>query len=169
MKHILIAALFGLLLIGCDKSNPVDEVTAGDALYGEEAMYKTTISTDDELARMNGNGPAHDLLRHGRMLGHLKTRLELTDTQFESVKVYAASMFEALKEIRTQVHDGLITRDEAHALVSEVRAQFVESVILILTEDQISKFERWIAEFWNKPHRRHGHGGPGGPGGNNRP
>ncbi len=162
---MIIPALFALLLVGCDQSNPVEQNYLSDALYGEESMYKATITTEAELSVMKGEGSAHDSVRHGRMLGHLKTYLELTDAQFDSAKVYAGTMFETLKNIRTQVHDSVITRAEAKVLVVEARAEFVASIKLILTADQIVKFERWVTEFWNKHPRRHGHGGRGGHGG----
>jgi hypothetical protein len=165
MKHILAAAFFALLLVGCDQSNPVENSTGGEALYSEESMYKMTIMSDTEIERMQGNGPGHDSLRHGRMLGHLKTVVGLTDVQFDSVKVYAQTMFLALNNIRSQVHDSLITREQAKVLVAEVRAQFVASISTILTADQTAKFEEWVTKFWNKPPHRRGPGGRGGHGG----
>jgi hypothetical protein len=170
MKSIFAALMMALLVVGCDNSNPVDERSDSQAMFGEETMYKTAISTDTELEQMQGNGPGHDSLRHGRMLGHLKMFVGLTDVQFDSVKVYAQTMFVGLNEIRSQVHDSLITREEAKVLVTAVRAQFIASVTAIITADQTAKFEEWVANFWNKPpHRkgpggRGGHGGPGGGG-----
>jgi hypothetical protein len=165
MKHFLIAGLFALLLVGCDKSNPVEQNSTGEALYSEKTMYKTTVSTDVELSQMQGNGPAHDSLRHGRMLGHLKIFLGLTDAQYDSVKVYAQTVFLALQDIRTQVHDSVITRDQARELVIAVRSQFIASVKLILTPDQIIKFDEWVSHFWNRPPHHRGPGGRGGHGG----
>lgn len=171
MKQLLVAALFAVLMIGCDKSNPVQSDTGGDALYSEQSMLKTALTSEAEIEPMHGNGPAHDSIRHGRMLGHLKIHLGLTDAQFDSIKVYAQTMFVALKDIRTQVHDSLITKDQALVLVIAAREQFVTSIKSILTAEQLIKFEKWVTNFWNKPPRRHGHGGrgghggPGGPGG----
>ena len=163
--------MFALLMVGCDNSTSVDTTSAaGEALFSEESMYKTVTSTDDDLAQMHGEGPVHDSLRHGRMLGHLKVHLGLTDEQFDSVKVYAKSMFLTLKDIRDQVHDSLITREQARELVTAARTQFVASIKLILTEEQLIKLEDWITNFWNRPpHRRHGHRGPGGPDGPGHP
>jgi hypothetical protein len=165
MKHFLAAAVFALILVGCDQSNPVENSTGGEALYSEASMYKMTIMSDTEIEQMQGNGPGHDSLRHGRMLGHLKTVVGLTDVQFDSVKVYAQTMFVALNDIRSQVHDSLITREQAQVRVAEVRAQFVASITAILTTDQLAKFEEWVANFWNKPPHRRGPGGRGGHGG----
>ncbi len=165
MKNILLAAIFALILVGCDRSNPVGSGDTSEALYSEEAMYTTAVSSDIEIVHMQGNGPGHDSIRHGRMLGHLKVHLGLSDAQFDSVKVYAETMFLSLKDIRTQVHDSLITKVQARELVKAARDQFVTSVNSILTGDQIAKFERWIAKFWHKHPRRPGHDGRGGHGG----
>ncbi len=163
MKNFLAAALFALLLVGCDKSNPIENSASSDALFGEETMYKTTITSEDEMVRMHGNGPAHDSLRHGRMLGHLKRYVRLTDVQMDSVKVYAITLFNTMKGIRTQVRDSLITRAQARELVKGARDQFVSSIRAILTTEQVTKFDEWVKKFWNKHPRRHGHGGRGGP------
>ncbi len=165
MKNILVAAIFALLLVGCDRSNPVESDNTSDALYSETTMYNTAVSSDAELVGLQADGVAHDSIRHGRMLGHLKVFVGLSDEQFDSVKVYAQTMFLSLKDIRTQVHDSLITKEQARELVKASRDQFVTSVKSILTGDQIAKFERWITNFWSKHPRRHGHGGHGGRGG----
>ena len=164
MKQILAAMLFTFILIGCDNSNPSDANVNSEAMYGEETMYKTTISTYSEISLMQGNGPGHDSIRHGRMLGHLKTYVGLTDVQFDSVKVYAQTLFLSLKDIHKQYHDSLITREEARELVKTARGQFVISVKSILTEEQSAKFDVWVERFWNKPPHRGGHGKPGGRG-----
>ncbi|MCK9408019.1 MAG: hypothetical protein M0R68_02680 [Bacteroidetes bacterium] len=165
MKQILVAALFALVLVGCDKSNPVENTTSSEALFSEESMYKTTIMTDVEIEQRHGIDSGHDSLRHGRMLGHLKMFIGLTEIQFDSVKKYAQTMFITLHDIRSQVHDSLITRDQARELVVAARVQFVTSVTLILTAEQVVKFEEWVANFWNNPSHRRGHGGKGGHGG----
>lgn len=172
MRHTIVAALFALLLVGCDNSNPVETETTSEAMFGVESMYRVATATDVQYVEIQKNGTGHDSVRHGRMLGHLKTYVGLTDVQFDSVKAYAETMFLTLKDIRTQVHDSLITREEAHALVVAAREQFVASIRLILTDEQLVLFEQWITNFWNKPPHRRGHGGRGGhggPGGGGRP
>jgi len=172
MKHLFVAALFALLFVGCDKSSPVASEIATDAPYSVETMYKATVATDTEIIEMHGDGPAHDSIRHGRMLGHIKEYVGLTDAQFDSVKVYAQTLFVTLKDIRKQVHDSLITKEQARELVVAARTQFVDSIKFILTAEQIVKFDEWVTNFWNKPPRRgpggrgghDDHGGPGGPG-----
>ncbi|NUN71177.1 MAG: hypothetical protein HUU02_15860 [Bacteroidetes bacterium] len=169
MKNLLAAALFALILVGCDNSSPVEADQNSDALYSETSMLKTTQATDDEIRANHGSGPMHDSLRHARMLNHLKTYVGLSDAQFDSVKIYAQTLFAALNDIRTQVKDSTITRDEAKELVVAARAQFVASVTLIITEEQTALFTEWVEKFWNKkPGRKgpggrggHGHGGPG--------
>ncbi len=171
MKQFFAALMVTLVLIGCDTTGPSEQSAETAALYGEETMYTTTVSTEAELQMMHGNGPGHDSIRHGRMLGHIKMFVGLTDEQFDSVKVYAETMFLTLKDIRTKVRDSVITRDQARELVVAARLQFVASIKLILTADQLVKFEEWVTKFWNKHPRRGGHGGrgghdgPGGPGG----
>lgn len=164
MKQIIVAVLFAFVLVGCDNSNPADDTANSEAMYGEETMYKTTISTDNEISLMQGNGPGHDSIRHGRMLGHLKRFVGLTDVQFDSVKVYAQTLFVTLKGIHTQFHDSLITREEARELVKAAREQFVVTVKTILTEDQVAKFDEWVTKFWNRPPHRGGKPGGRGPG-----
>lgn len=162
MKQIFAALMVALVLIGCDTTGPSEQSVETAALFGEETMYTSAVSTEAELQMMNGNGPAHDSIRHGRMLGHIKMYVGLTDAQFDSVKSYAATMFLTLKDIRKQVHDSLITRDQARELVVAARLQFVTSIKVILTPDQLVKFEEWVTKFWNKHPRRGGHGGRGG-------
>ncbi len=159
MKNLLVLFVVALMYVGCDKSNPIDNIVNGDVAYSEESMYKTTVSTEDELVQMRGVGSAHDSLRHGKMLGTLKRYVGLTDEQFDSVKVYAKTLFESLKEIRVQVHAGVITREEAKIAVGNARAKFVASVKLILTAEQQTKFNEWIVKFWNRHHHRRGPGG----------
>ena len=170
MKNIFAVVFIALLLVGCDKNNPVDQTaTSTEVEFSETSMYKTSVATDKELVRLCADNIAHDSLRHGRMIGSLRRYVGLSDAQVESVKVYGKSLFESLQKIRQQVKDSTITREEARTLVQAARDQFIASVKSILTEDQITKFEDWIVKFWNKHHRRgHGRGGRGGhhgPGG----
>ncbi|MBI2429988.1 MAG: hypothetical protein HYV29_14560 [Ignavibacteriales bacterium] len=167
MKNIFAFIVAALLLVGCDNNSPVEPtVSSTDIEFSETSMYKTAVATDEELVRLCADSVAHDSLRHGRMLGSLQWYVGLSDAQVESVKVYGKSLFEVLQNIRLQVKDSTITRDEARTLVQAARDQFVASVKSILTEDQITKFEEWIVKFWNKHHRRgHGRGGRGGDGG----
>lgn len=168
MKNIFAVALFALILIGCDNNNPANE-TSADVEYNELSMYKSTVATDGEVTQLKFQNAFHDSLRHGRMLGTLIRHVGLTEEQVVSVKEFGQTMFETLKEIRTQVHDSVITREEARELVIAAREQFVVSVKSILTEEQLVKFDEWILKFWNKRHGRPagrgGHFGPGGPGG----
>lgn len=164
MKNLLAAALFALILVGCDNSSPIEADQNGDAMYSETSMYKTTQATDNEIQTSQGNGPAHDSLRHARMLNHLKTYVGLTDAQFDSVHVYALTLFTTLNDVRTQVKDSIITRDQAKELVVAARAAFIASVTAIITEDQLTLFNEWVVKFWNKPAGRKGPGGKGGPG-----
>lgn len=168
MKNIFAVIVAALLLVGCDKNNPVDQTASSSEVeFSETSMYKTAVAADEELVRLSAGSVVHDSLRHGRMLGSLRWYVGLSDAQVESVKVYGKSLFESLQNIRAQVQDSTITRDEARILVQAARDQFVASVKSILTEDQTTKFEEWIVKFWNKHHHRRGHGrgrhdGPGG-------
>lgn len=164
MKNLLAAALFAVILIGCDNSSPIEADQNSDAMYSETSMLKTTQATDDELRTNQGNGPAHDSLRHARMLNHLKTYVGLTDEQFDSVHVYARTLFTTLNDIRTQVKDTIITREQAKELVVAARARFIASVTAIVTEEQLTLLTDWVQKFWNKPAGRKGPGGKGGPG-----
>lgn len=169
MKNIFAVVVVALLLVGCDKNNPVDQTASSSEVeFSETSMYKTAVATDEELVRLCADSVAHDSLRHGRMLGSLRWLVGLSDAQVESVKVYGKSLFESLQDIRAQVKDSTITRDEARTLVQAARDQFIASVRSILTEDQITKFEEWIVKFWNKHHHRRGHG-RGGHGGHEGP
>ena len=166
MKNILIAALVAALLIGCDNSNPADASMTTDAEYNETSMYKTTVASQTEAIQLQSQNLFHDSLRHGKMLGTMKRHVQLTEAQFESVKVFGKTLFEELKSIRLQVLDSSITKEQARELVVAARTQFIESVKSILTEEQIAKFEEWIVRFWNKHHGRpSGRGHHHGPGG----
>lgn len=166
MKNILFAALVAAVLIGCDNSNPAGASVPTDAEYSETSMYKTTTASQTEAVQLQSKNMFHDSLRHGKMLGTLKRHVQLTEAQFESVKVYGKTLFETLKAIRVQVLDSTISKEQARELVIAARAQFIESVKSILTDEQIAKFEEWIVRFWNKHHGRpHGRGHHPGPGG----
>lgn len=161
MKNILAIVFVALLLVGCDKSNPTAVNTSaatGDVAFSEASMYKTVTATDSEYESLERDSVAHNSHRHGKMIGTLKWFVGLTDAQVESVKVYGKTLFETLQSIRQQVRDSVITKDEAKILVQAARDQFIASVKMILTADQLAKFEEWIVKFWNKHHhRRHGH------------
>jgi hypothetical protein len=166
MKNILFAALAAAVLIGCDNSNPADASMPADAEYSETSMYKTTVASQTEAIQLQSKNMFHDSHRHGRMLGTLKRHVQLTEAQFESVKVYGTTLFEEIQAIRSQVQDSLITREEALELVIAAREQFLLSVKSILTEEQIALFDEWILRFWNKHHGRPpGRGHHQGPGG----
>ncbi|MHB1049396.1 MAG: hypothetical protein ACYC09_04885 [Bacteroidota bacterium] len=166
MKNILFAALAAAVLIGCDNSNPADASMPADAEYNETSMYKTTVASQTEAIQLQSKNMFHDSLRHGKMLGTMKRHVQLTEAQFESVKVYGKALFDELKDIRSQVQDSLITKEQARELVIAARAQFIDSVKSILTEEQVAKFEEWIVRFWNKHHGRPpGRGHHQGPGG----
>lgn len=166
MKNILFVALIVAVLIGCDNSNPAAASVTTDAEYSETSMYKTTTASETEAVLLHQQHMFHDSLRHGKMLGTLKRHVQLTEAQFESVKVYGKTLFDELKAIRTQVLDSAIAKEQARELVIAARTQFIESVKSILTEEQIGKFEEWIVRFWNKHHGRpHGRGHHPGPGG----
>lgn len=167
MKYTLSTLLFMLLLLGCEKNNPVEgTVASSDVEFSELSMYKTTVATtEQEMTQLRASNMFHDSLRHGKMLGTLRRYVGLTDAQMESVKVYAKTLFDALQSIRQQVHDSTITKEQARVLVQAAREQFITSVKVILTEEQVTKFEEWIVRFWNK-HHKHGHRERGGHGRN---
>jgi hypothetical protein len=166
MKKIFAVALFALLLVGCDKSNPTDTTTASSSAveFSETSMLKMTIlQVDDIIITTTADSVCHDSLRHGRMLNSLNIHLGLTPEQFDSVKVYGVTLFNTLKDIRQQVKDTLITKIQARELVKLARHQFIASVQSILTTEQLVKFDRWVVRFWNKDGHRGG--GPRGQGG----
>jgi hypothetical protein len=166
MKNILFAALVAAVLIGCDNSNPADSSTPADAEYNETSMYKTTVASQTEAIQLQSQNMFHDSLRHGKMLGTMKRHVQLTEAQFESVKVYGKALFDKLQEIRSQVQDSLITKEQARELVIAAREQFILSVKSVLTEEQLAKFDEWIVRFWTKHHGRpFGRGHHQGPGG----
>lgn len=167
MKFTLTAVLVTLFIAGCDRNNPVESSSVpADVEFSELSMYKTTVATtDQEMTQLRESNMFHDSLRHGKMLGTLKRYVGLSEAQMESVKVYAKTLFDALHNIRRQVHDSTITKEQARALVVAARDQFIASVKTILTEEQVAKFDEWIVKFWNKRHQ-HGHRGRGGHGGN---
>ncbi|MFA6540052.1 MAG: hypothetical protein WCT99_00475 [Bacteroidota bacterium] len=175
MKNLFVAGLFALLLIGCDKSNPSSvpadtalSLSANDVAYSETSMYSAVVASnvefnmaDDDSAICDSLHPDRDSVRHfGRMLGLLKHVVGLTDAQFDSVKIYAQTLFDTLHSIHTQVRDSSITKAEARVLVQAARDQFIVSVQSILTADQLLQLDEWALKFWNRHHERgrgHGH------------
>ncbi len=172
MKITFAAMLMALMIVGCDKSSPVDtastSATQTEATFGELTMLKTTLTTGSiQIVTADTGICTHDSLRNVRMLDSLKAYLALTDEQFVSVKEFGATLFTRLGDIRLQVMAKTITRDSAQALVVVARDQFVADIKSILTEAQLTSFETWLTKYWNKPQRGvpGGHGGHGGPGG----
>jgi hypothetical protein len=173
MKNIVAVVLFALVLVGCDKSNPTDTTAASSSsvAFSETSMLK---AVGDDVVTFGADTVCHDSLRNVRMLDSLNIHLGLSIEQFDSVKVYGATLHAALESIKQQVKDTLITKVQARELVKAARDQFIASIQSILTADQLVKFDAWVLKFWNKAgHRGHGgrggHGGPGGNGGHGRP
>ncbi|MFA6456115.1 MAG: hypothetical protein WCW40_04775 [Bacteroidota bacterium] len=170
MRSIFAALLAAILVVGCDQSNPIDSSasgTQGEAMFSELSMAKTAHATLvlEDASTDNETCP-HDSLRNHHMLDSLKAHLSLTESQFDTVKVFAATLISTLHDIRSQVEAKTITRDSARVLVKAARDLFVLSVKSILTAQQTSLFETWLMRYWNRPpHHRHGHGRPGGHGG----
>ena len=177
MKLILGAVLAALLFAGCERSNPLDGQSSGstavdqastlsllksDAPYGEMTMYVAAVKQALTAAERTDTGICvHDSLRHEHMLDSLIAHLGLSSAQADSVKAYGAALLASLKEIRTFVDSGTITRDSAMTLVKATREQFVASVKSILTADQLVLFDAWLQKFWIRP--PHGHGGDDPP------
>lgn len=181
MKNLFVAGLFALLLIGCDKSNPSGAAadaaslsSANDVAFSENSMYSAVVASnveftmaDDDSVICDSLHPERDSLYHfGRMLGSLKHVTGLTNAQFDSVKIYAQTLFDTLHSIHAQVRDSSITKAEARVLVQAARDQFIASVRSILTADQLVQLDEWALRFWNRHHehgRGHGHhhGGDG--------
>jgi hypothetical protein len=184
MKSIFAALVLALLVVGCDRSGPVDASAdqTTEATFSELSMYKITIETEAvQIISADSGKHQHDSLRNGRMMDSLKTFLKLSDAQFDSVKLYGATLFATLGDIRTQVMTNVITRDSARVFVAEARNTFVLSVKSILSAEQLTLFETWLTRHWLDDHRggrgpggrghggRGGHGRPGGPGGHGGP
>jgi hypothetical protein len=84
------------------------------------------------------------------MLDSLKVYLTLTDEQFALLKAAGTTLFTALEDIRAQVQAKTVTPDSALVLVKAARDQFVASVKIFLTADQLVKFDQWLILYWNK-------------------
>lgn len=161
MKYFLFALVLSVVLVGCSKNNPVetssDATVQADAMFGEQSMVNVaTASSVNGVLVADSGGCVHDSLRNQHMLDSLKAYLTLTDEQFVQLQQLGTTLFSTLKDIRAQVKAGTITRDSAKVLVTASRDQFVASVKLILTTEQLALFETWITDYWNKPI---GHGG----------
>ncbi len=169
MKQFLAVLAFALILIGCDKGNPIDANDSYDmseATFSELSMYKTTqAATAAEIICADSGRHLHDSLRNAYMLDSLKAYLSLTDEQFAQVQGFGATLFATLADIRSQVQAKAIKPDSAMILVQIARDQFVTSVKSILTEEQKTLFDAWLTKHWNKPiHGREGKPGRGGKG-----
>lgn len=174
MKNLLAALLLALLVIGCDRSSPVDAsastATQSEAVFSETSMLKAVLPTGSiaDVVADTGVRPPHDSLRNVYMLDSLKAYLGLTDEQFTQLQGFGATLQTTLADIKTQVDAKTITRDSAKVLVGLARATFVDSVKSILTADQLTSFETWLTKYWDRKPIRGvpgGHGGHGGPGG----
>lgn len=167
MRRLFAIFALGVILAGCNKSNPVDSAAntaiQSEAMFSEISMYNTTLASGAVVSVVTDSGVCvHDSLRNLRMLDSLKAYLTLRDEQFGLLQDIGATLFTELNDIRVQVHANTITRDSAKTLVGIARAEFVASVKLILTETQLTQFDTWITLYWDKP--RGGHGGHGGGG-----
>ncbi|MBI2416398.1 MAG: hypothetical protein HYV28_00520 [Ignavibacteriales bacterium] len=170
MRRLLAIFALGIILAGCNKNNPVDSAAdtaiQSDAMFGETSMYNTTLASGAVVSAVTDSGVCvHDSLRNLRMLDSLKAYLTLSDDQFGLLQDIGATLFTKLSDIRIQVHANTITRDSAKTLVSSARTEFIASVKLIITETQLTQFDRWIALYWDKPRGGHGGGGHGHHGG----
>ncbi len=170
MKHLWAVLLAGLILTGCKENNPVESTVSTDtqteSMFSETSMYNTTLAKTAAGTIVADSGrQTHDSLRNLRMLDSLKAYLSLTEDQFVLLQGIGTTLFTRLTEIRALVEDGIIARDSAKALVVIARDEFLASVRLILTEDQLVLFEEWITLYWNKPHHGGGRGGHGHHGG----
>ncbi len=170
MKQLIAVLAFALVLIGCNNSNPIDSSSydQSEATYSELSMYKTTqAATAAEIVYSGSGKHIHDSLRNAYMLDSLKLYLSLTTEQFTKVQEFGTKLFAALADIRSQVHARTIKPDSAMTLVKIARDEFVASVKSILTEEQVTAFDKWLAKHWNRPlHGREGKPGrgPGGKG-----
>ena len=164
MKKLFGFALFALLVVGCDKSNPTNTTTfstttSATVAFSETSMLKMAVETVDGLViTTKDDSVCHDSLRNSYLLDSLKIHLGLTAEQFDSVKVYGTVLFATLKDIRHQVKDTLITKMQARELVKAARDLFIASVQSILTIDQLVIFDAWVIRFWDKAGHRGGHG-----------
>lgn len=159
MRVFLLAAAMALLVVGCDKTNPSDQLSDAD-MFSEESMlnYATASTGDPGLQSINGgmhNGP-----RQGKMIRHLTRFLELSDEQAETVRQMGDAMFAELSGIRDSVIAGELTREEARPLVESLREQFMDGLRLLLTPTQQDKLDEWMQHKWERGHqRRHRFGG----------
>lgn len=167
MKQLITLSLLALFSVGCEKSNPIQTNATADVAYSEQTMFKATQSTDTQISSTQTVNPEYDSTRHIGMLGMLKFNLGLNNSQMDSIAIFGKTMYDALKEIRTKVHTGQLTKDQARQQVKLVRDAFITSVRTILTAEQVIKFDNWITQFWDMHHdgnMRNG-GGMGGNGG----
>ena len=159
MKTIPLVAAVLLLVVGCDRSNPSDQMSDAE-MFSEESMLTYAFASDDDPALQNAGSGMHNGLRHTRMIAHLTRFLELSEDQRESIRQLGEAMFTELSAIRDRVQAGELTREEARPLVQDLREQFMDGVRLLLTPDQQAKLDEWLQLRWERGHRhRHRFGG----------
>ena len=138
-----------------------------DVLYSASTMYVATAAevSGTSTATADSGVCVHDSLRNIHMLDSIKVYLALTESQSAELQSLGDTLFAKLKAIRALVRDNQISRDSSHALVDQVRSEFIASVKLILTTDQSTLFDTWISLYWDKSKHEGGSGRPSGPGG----
>ena len=157
----------GLLLVGCDRSNPTSSsiVASEDqtaVAFSELSMVKTTVVGSPALmTAADVTVAAHDSLRNAAMLDSLRAYLVLSDEQFTSVQAYGAVLYASLLDIKSQVDGGTIGRKAAESLVIAARNTFISSVRSILTVEQSALLDAWLGGNWHKIPHRPGGGGRG--------
>ncbi len=153
MKNLFLIFVFALLLAGCKDNSPTQVSMSDEDFFSQESMENSVLqisNSSSTLSHHNSGSIIHDSLRHGNMLLKLKVYLNLSDAQFDSLKVYGKILIDELKAIREKVKTGEITRDEAKVLVKVSRDKFVASFNSVLTDEQKVKFARWATRFWHR-------------------
>lgn len=140
MRYFALILIALLVTAGCQ--NPV-EVT--EEVYSENIMMGISDAPEGVRDVDTPTGPRR---MFARMLLSLKRHAQLTDDQWTSVKGFAKTLAESIKEIRTGVKDETLSKEEAKVQLKEARETFVTDVTAILTEAQLPKFKRWLHMFW---------------------
>jgi uncharacterized protein YcfL len=68
MKNLFAVIVAAFVLVGCDRSNPVDSGSTTDVAYSEQSMVLMTQSTNLPAVALDSSGTCYDTTRHGRIL-----------------------------------------------------------------------------------------------------
>ena len=146
MKKSYLLLLLTLLIGACSQEaaeEPIESIDFGMAVM-EAAVFGGTVQSGSLNAAAFGYNQQMELIRS------LLNTLRLTSGQQDQLRVYVMTLTASLIQIRWDLYNQEITRQDAVARIRTARSTFLDSVRSILTDQQKERFARWVKANWDK-------------------